>query len=1631
MVLVATVLALATLLAWSDIAHAETESSPEAALSPQGAVGDTFDQDGLTYEVIAPSADLATTEDTASCLGFTDDGDKSQTVSIPATASHDGVAYKVTQVDEGAFFGKSTLYYLDLSSASNLIRIDDNAFASCGLRHDASNPLRFPSSLVTISGSAGEGAFEHDSLLKKIDFSFASSLATIGDFAFAFCGLDYPYDATTSSKGNPLVFPSSLKTLGDYAFTSDATLSYIDLLGATSLTTIGEDVFSSCSLASKAKAMLAIPSSVTQIGSNAFKGNPSIVFLDLSHAWSLEEIDDFAFGDCNFLSLYDSGGWLLTIPPNVKTIGQKAFGGTYDSPLYFSTVTGVVFMSTYPPPDIDKEAFLSTGSDSTHEYEPVDVKDVIVSASSFENYATFMPNAGLSSFSPVVTKFSLVGDKPAISWDQGTSKPQSYSFSLTDAQGQETKAQGTIAIPVSVRPYGSSTVAASAVGFFEKGSSTATVTIPAQAMASLGYGSYTVSAEGVAMEMPHGNMASIDLGSINVQGTRHPTVSGAVNVSRDVFSTDDLAVTATLAGAAEEKTIFTCEISGLGAAVPPSRKVCSQNGDISFLFSSSSLSSLVAGRYAITISSKASDHNAAIAATRVGTLTVSKATPSFSPVSMAFSRKWHDTKGFFEEVTITGAYPEAIGVVGRIMSGNKVVASGTTFAKEDGFADVPFSGAVLWNLEVGHYVIAVESPGSNNNEGIDRTNVGTLEVEKYKPAITGDQSPSRTVGASDDLPVSFALAGATPESIPVSCEVGGVSLQATVTGDGEVQMTFPGAELAKLAVGTYDIMASSAESAHNQAVAATRVGTLTVAAYAPGLARATGVAERQYRAVGVESNLSIACDVTGAYGTELSLHCELRGPSQTKPFIDINDQGDGRVEFEFAKSNMKNLPTGTYQIVASAKATEHNAAIAPEVICTLVVHETNPNVTADEVKAERTYGTDEGLSIDALLTGIYSGEPMSLVCGLVPTSGTPSVTTSTSAETGDVTLSFTADQMKTLAPGTYEVHVAAAATTHNNAIADKKLGTVSVVKGTPSFDTQVDETRIYGSSDPLTVTGSLIRVAGGEKVDLACTVASITDPSTPLVTTTASSGNNTQLPIALPGEKMAALEPGVYQVGISAEGTDHNEAIPSTVVGVVEVTRHSPKVTASNDIAVTYLSGDALTVSARTEGAYAGADQLPYVCSVFSSSGLLVMDSAVRQDGDGDLSFSLPVASTAMLAPGAYKLVVSSPGSAHNDPVADVDAGTLTVDPYQASVSGNTSDRRKVRTDEDFSVPVSVAMAPEELTLSYSLVAADASVASTGSVVVSEAGSTSLAFPAADMEKLPAGSYTVMAGASAGQRNAAIAPTKVASLVVSKFSPLVVGSLSLSGTVGSASSCSGALGLRSIWLGSGVTATLAVGTTGVVVSSDVASDGSVTFGLGDDANSLANGSYRLALSIPGSDENEAVNALDVGTLEVSDPSFGFVGSSRHVIGSGEAITFRVEIDKGYETSVTVDGVELGEGQAAVTSGSTIVTLAPSYLDTLPVGRHALAVGYSVPFTAEATFEVVAGGGGGGGGGAPTPGLPPGAGSSATDAVAVADTADHATGTLPLAFAAAGAAAVVAGRARRRARDGRTRGADDE
>jgi hypothetical protein len=359
-------------------------------------------------------------------------------------------------------------------------------------------------------------------------------------------------------------------------------------------------------------------------------------------------------------------------------------------------------------------------------------------------------------------------------------------------------------------------------------------------------------------------------------------------------------------------------------------------------------------------------------------------------------------------------------------------------------------------------------------------------------------------------------------------------------------------------------------------------------------------------------------------------------------------------------------------------------------------------------------------------------------------------------------------------------------------------------------------------------------------------------------------------------------------------------------------------------------------------------------------------------------------------------------------------------------VSGNTSDRRKVRTDEDFSVPVSVAMAPEELTLSYSLVATDASVASAGSVVVSEAGAASLTFPAADMEKLPAGSYAVMASASAGRRNAAIAPTKVASLVVSKFSPLVVGSLSLSGTVGSASSCSGTLDIRSIWLGYGVTATLAVGTTGVVVSSDVASDGSVTFSLGDEANFLANGSYPLALSIPGSDENEAVNALDVGTLEVSDPSFGFVGSSRHVIGSGEAITFRVEIDKGYETSVTVDGVELGEGQAAVTSGSTVVTLAPSYLDTLPVGRHALAVGYSVPFTAEATFEVVAGGGGGGGGGAPTPSSPSGTGSSTTDAAAVADTADHATGTLPLAFAAAGAAALVAGRARRRAR-----GAGDE
>ena len=176
---------------------------------------------------------------------------------IQSYASGEGaliVSDYITEIGANAFNSdtypdRGKVYSLDLSNATSLTTIGENAFRTCS---KLSGDLEIPSSVTTINLSAFEGPE-----FTSIDFSRAWNL----------------------------------KTIGQRAFNRSLSVTSLDLSQATNLTTIGIGAFTECNIESE---NLVIPSSVTNIESQAFFAHyRSISFVNL---YFLSETPPTSFG---------------------------------------------------------------------------------------------------------------------------------------------------------------------------------------------------------------------------------------------------------------------------------------------------------------------------------------------------------------------------------------------------------------------------------------------------------------------------------------------------------------------------------------------------------------------------------------------------------------------------------------------------------------------------------------------------------------------------------------------------------------------------------------------------------------------------------------------------------------------------------------------------------------------------------------------------------------------------------------------------------------------------------------------------------------------------------------------------------------------------------------------------------------------------------------------------------------------------------------------------------------------------------------------------------------------------------------------------------------------------------------
>ena len=144
--------------------------------------------------------------------------------------------------------------------------------------------------------SIGKSAFEHCS---KLDSLIINGVATsmIGAYAFNGC---------TSLTSLSLV--GSFQTIGDYAF---AYCGMTSLTINANITSIGEFAFSSCSLTS-----LSLTGNVQKIGDYAFAYCTSLTSLSLTG--DIQKIGDHAFYSCSSLNT-------VTFPKSPTSIGSHAF----------------------------------------------------------------------------------------------------------------------------------------------------------------------------------------------------------------------------------------------------------------------------------------------------------------------------------------------------------------------------------------------------------------------------------------------------------------------------------------------------------------------------------------------------------------------------------------------------------------------------------------------------------------------------------------------------------------------------------------------------------------------------------------------------------------------------------------------------------------------------------------------------------------------------------------------------------------------------------------------------------------------------------------------------------------------------------------------------------------------------------------------------------------------------------------------------------------------------------------------------------------------------------------------------------------------------------------------------------
>ena len=246
------------------------------------------------------------------------------------------IGANVTTINENMFLGCTYLSSIDFSEATGLTSIGDYAFYNCG---------------SYVPTEPGEDPVPN---LTTIDLS-NTKVTSIGEGAFYNC-----------SKLTTITLPSTLTTIGNYAFWNCSSLTSFSVPG--SVTTIGAQVFDYCS----------IPTFTFEASNTAVTCNAVIPCTD--HLFLYRDVDRGGY------ELTTGAIKALTIGANVTTINEIMFQGcNYLSSIDFSEATGLTSIGDY--------AFSGCGN-----YVPEQGEDPVPNLTAIDLSNTKVTSIGKSAF---------------------------------------------------------------------------------------------------------------------------------------------------------------------------------------------------------------------------------------------------------------------------------------------------------------------------------------------------------------------------------------------------------------------------------------------------------------------------------------------------------------------------------------------------------------------------------------------------------------------------------------------------------------------------------------------------------------------------------------------------------------------------------------------------------------------------------------------------------------------------------------------------------------------------------------------------------------------------------------------------------------------------------------------------------------------------------------------------------------------------------------------------------------------------------------------------------------------------------------------------------------------------------